>query len=283
MTLEIIDIHPHIISTDTVKYPPTPLRGQQSDWSKERPMDFAQLLAEMDAAGVAKAAVVHSSTFYGFNNSYLADCVALAPDRLTGVCSIDTLAPDAIPTLEGWLARGMTGLRIFTGGATLATDASTLDDPKTFPIWEYCGANNISICVQTSAPGMAKVRWLLEKFPQTKLVLDHLGRPDLDDGPPYAKAQTLWDMAQFKNLYLKVTPRTFALSKKGASTPEAFFGTLVEKFGADRCAFGSNQPANEGTMLDLVNEGKACFASLSQADQAMIWAGTAKTLYPTLA
>ena len=32
----IIDIHPHIISDDTVKYPITPLGNKRSKWSEER-------------------------------------------------------------------------------------------------------------------------------------------------------------------------------------------------------------------------------------------------------
>src|SRR5438552_4067903 len=48
MTLDIIDIHPHILSPDTERYPPKPLRGKQSDWSRERPQPFEQLVAEAD-------------------------------------------------------------------------------------------------------------------------------------------------------------------------------------------------------------------------------------------
>ena len=39
----------------------------------------SQLVAEMDDAGVAKAAIVHSSTTYGNDNSYVADSVAAQP------------------------------------------------------------------------------------------------------------------------------------------------------------------------------------------------------------
>ncbi len=126
MTLAVIDIHPHIISPDTVRYPPAPLRGQQSDWSKERPQTFAQLVAEMDAGGVARAAIVQASTYYGFDNSYVADSIATDPQRFTGICTINVIAADAIPVLEGWLRRGFSGLRIFTGGASHATDEGVL-------------------------------------------------------------------------------------------------------------------------------------------------------------
>ena len=36
MPSKIVDIHPHIVSQDTVRYPVTPLGGTRSEWSKER-------------------------------------------------------------------------------------------------------------------------------------------------------------------------------------------------------------------------------------------------------
>ena len=36
MASPVIDIHPHIGSHDTVKYPITPIGGTRSDWSDER-------------------------------------------------------------------------------------------------------------------------------------------------------------------------------------------------------------------------------------------------------
>jgi L-fuconolactonase len=283
MALEIIDIHPHIISNDAHRYPSSPLRGKQSDWSKERPQTFEQLVAEMDDAGIAKAAIVQASTYYGVDNSYLADCVATNPGRFTGVCTIDTLSPDAVSVLEGWIRRGMSGLRIFTGGSTGASDESLIDDPRSWPVWEFGGANGISICIQTNQAGWPRVRNLLQRFPGTKLVLDHGGRPKLEDGAPYETARPLFEMAEFPNLYLKITPRIFALAKTGKATPETWFPALVSAFGADRMAFGSNLPANEGPMRALVAEAMAGLSSLSPSDQARIFAGTAKVLYPSLA
>lgn len=283
MALEIIDIHPHIISRDTERYPMAPLRGKQSDWSRDRPQTFEQLVAEMDDADIAKAAIVQASTNYGFDNSYVADCVSTDPKRFTGVCTIDTTAPDAVAVLQEWLARGITGLRIFTGGATHAADETLLGDPRSYPVWEFAGEQGISICVQTNPKGYAKVRDLVKRFPGTRTVLDHGGRPSLEDGPPFEAAKPLFELAEFPNVYLKLTPRTMALAKTGSSTPEAFFGKLVTTFGSDRIAWGSNLPANEGPMKALVEDAKASLASLSEADQAQIFAGTAKMLYPALA
>jgi L-fuconolactonase len=87
----VIDIHPHIVSPDTKRYPLAPLGGVQSTWSSERPTTYETLLKAMDDAGVAKAAIVHSSTAYGYDNSYVADAVEAVPSRFTGVSSIDVL------------------------------------------------------------------------------------------------------------------------------------------------------------------------------------------------
>ena len=110
----IVDIHPHIVSPATKRSPLAPLGGTQSTWSSERPTTYDMLLAAMDGAGVDKAAIVHSSTAYGYDNSYVADAVTAVPSRFTGVFSIDMFAPDACAQLDRWMKVGLTGLRLFT-------------------------------------------------------------------------------------------------------------------------------------------------------------------------
>jgi predicted TIM-barrel fold metal-dependent hydrolase len=283
MQPEIIDIHPHIISSDTARYPIAPQHGHRSNWSTTRPIDFEQLVAEMDAAGVAKAAIVHSSTTYGHNNAYVADSVAQQPKRFTGVYSFDLLAPDALATFDYWLAHGMGGIRLFTGGATHQTDGNWLVDPATFPIWERCAEIGMTIVVQTTPAGLGMVAQLAERFPDVRIALDHCGRPVLDGGPPYAACADLFALAKYDNIYLKITPKTFELAQAASRGADAFFPHLVKVFGADHLAFGSNLPASAGPLKKLVEQGQACFAALSDEDRAWIWGRTAKVLYPMLA
>jgi L-fuconolactonase len=283
MTPEIIDIHPHIISTDTERYSIAPQHGHRSKWSATRPITFEQLIAEMDEAGVSKAAIVHSSTTYGTNNSYVADCVAQHPDRFTGVYSFDLLAPDALTTFDDWLARGMGGIRLFTGGATHQSDGSWLVNPATFPIWERCAELGMTMAVQTTPDGLSMVAELAERFPSVKIALDHCGRPNLEEGPPYASCAGLFALAKYENVYMKITPRTFDLAQAAPGGTEPFFASLVNVFGADHLAFGSNYPASAGPLKTLIEQGNACFAGLSDEERDWIWGRTAKALYPMLA
>ncbi|MBV7538695.1 amidohydrolase [Duganella sp. sic0402] len=279
----IVDIHPHIISDNEQAYPPAPLFGKRSDWSQERPSTVESLIAAMDAAGVAKAAVVHSSTTYGFDNSYVVDGCKQFQDRLVAVGSVDVLAEDATQRILEWKARGLAGLRLFTGGSTKEFDPSELDDPRSFPAWELCAELNIPMCIQTGPIGLPQVTALAKRFPKVKIILDHLGRPDVLDGPPYTNAKSMFDLAPLENIYFKLTPRIFGDVKKEKASADTFFPAVLKAFGAQRLAWGSNFPTSPGTLADILATAQQGLASLSDDDRAWIFEKTAKQLYPSLA
>ena len=281
--MQFIDIHPHIISDDEKRYPPAPLFGKRSDWSQERPSTVESLIAAMDAAGVSKAAVVHSSTTYGFDNSYVVDGCNQYPDRLVAVGSVDMLADDVAATIKGWKDKGLAGLRIFTGGSTKDFDPSELDNPKSFKAWDALAELELPMCIQTGPIGLPQVKMLAKRYPTVDIILDHLGRPEVLDGPPYANAASLFEVADIPNLYMKLTPRIFGDVKKGSASAETFFPKVVAAFGAQRMAWGSNFPTSPGTLSEILATAQAGLASLSADDQAWIFGKTAQRLYPALA
>jgi len=283
MPSRIIDIHPHVIANDEKRYPLAPLGGHQSDWSRTRPVTYEQMITAMDAAGVDKAALVQASTCYGYDNSYVTAAVAACPSRFTGVFSVDVLAPDAVEKMRHWRDKGLTGMRLFTIGSTMETQADWIDDPKVYPAWKAADDLGLPICMQMSQTALPQLIAMVKRFPDVKVIVDHLARPVLEDGPPYAAAASLFNLAQYPGIHLKVTPRVFTECRHGKATPESFFKKLVGEFGAARIAWGSNYPASEGPLSNLLAVARASVASLSQADQNWIFAKTAQSLYPALA
>jgi L-fuconolactonase len=283
MPAKTIDIHPHIIANDAKRYPLAPLGGHQSDWSQKRPVTTEQMIAAMDEAGVDKSALVQASTCYGHDNSYVADAVAEYPGRFTGVFSVDVLSPDAPEKMRHWRKKNLTGMRLFTIGSTMQAQADWIDDPRVYPAWETAGELGIPICMQMSAAAFPQLVNLVRRFPRVKVILDHLARPVLSDRPPYAAAASLFALAGHPSIYLKVTPRTFTECRNGKATPETFFAALADAFDASRIAWGSNYPASEGPLKDLLAVARASVASLSQEDQDWIFGLTAQSLYPALA
>lgn len=278
-----IDIHPHVIAADVKRYPLAPLGGNQSDWSRERPVSFEQMIAAMDQAGISKSALVQASTCYGYDNSYLAEAVASHPERFIGVFSVNVLLPDAARRIAEWRAKGLSGLRIFIAGHTVAAKDARLDDPRSFAAWEAAEEAGMVVCVQMRSEGLPQLGALLERFPKVRIVLDHMARPALEDGPPYAAASALFSLARQENLFLKLTTHNVRESRRGKATPESFFSRVVTEFGASRIAWGSNYPASEGTLAGLLAEARSALASLSEANRDWIFFRTAQSLYPELA
>jgi len=278
----VIDIHPHVIASDTKRFPPSPLSGEQSGWSRERPVTFQRMVAAMDEAGIAKAALVQASTCYGHDNSYIAEAVAAHPERFTGVFSVDVFRADAPERIRHWMSRGLTGLRVFIAGHTAAAKDARLDDPRSFPTWELAGKAGIPVCVQLRAAGLPQLATVLERFPRMRVVLDHMARPAIADGAPYAAAASLFSLARYGNLYLKLTTHNVRESRVGKAAPESFFARVVEEFGASRVAWGSNFPASEGSLPGLLAEARAALAALPNRDHDWIFFRTAQSLYPII-
>jgi predicted TIM-barrel fold metal-dependent hydrolase len=283
VNVPVIDIHPHVIAADLQRYPRAPIGGHQSVWSQERAVGVEQLIVEQDRAGIGKAALVQASTCYGHDNSYVADAVQAHPERFTGVFSCDLLAPDACDTMTFWMSRGLTGMRLFTTGSTMPGQAGWLDDPRSFPAWRKAADARLPVCLQMTPEGIPQVENVLQRFPGLRVVLDHLARPVQNDGPPYQGADSLWRLARFPGVYLKVTERNFVGAKTGRATPETFFGQLVSTFGASRIAWGSNFPASERSLPELLALAHDTLAFLPDTDREWIFSRTAQALYPALA
>lgn len=276
----VIDIHPHIISEDTQRYPICPLGGRRSEWSKKGgSLTAEQLISAMDQAGISQAVVVHSSTTYGHDNSYVADSAQMYGSRLAAVGSIDLMKDDVLDTLQYWIGeRGLIGIRLFTRGSTMA-QTNWLDDPKTYPAWEWLQQRDIPVCVQISPAGLYMLENIMDRYPGIRFILDHATVPNLEDGYPYGELQSILALARYPKLYIKVTTVNMLAAEKGKSTPQDFMRALVDAYGAERIAWGSNFPASEGKLKDHVEMIRRAISGLTQAEQEAILSGTARAFY----
>jgi predicted TIM-barrel fold metal-dependent hydrolase len=279
----VIDVHPHVISSDTARYPRDPLGGSQSDWSRDRPVSVEAMVAAMDEAGVSRSALVQAATCYGYDNRYLADAVAAFPGRFAGVFSVDVFRPEAPERIRHWMKAGLHGLRVFIAGHTMASKDARLDDPRAHPAWTLASELGLTVSVQLRAAGLPQLEAVIARFPRVRILLDHMARPLIEDGPPYANASGLFALSRHPNLFLKLTTHNLRESRKGKATPETFFARVAAEFGAARLAWGSNYPASEGTLAGLLADARAALAALPEKDLGWIFSGTAASLYPSLA
>jgi len=162
-------------------------------------------------------------------------------------------------------------------------EGARLDDPRAFPAWECADEAGIPVCVQARAGTLEQLGAMLARFPRVRVLLDHMARPEIGDGPPYAGAAGLFALARHENLHLKLTSHNVRESRQGKAAPESFFARVVREFGAARIAWGSNYPATEGRLAQLLADAGAALAALSREDRDWIFFRTAQKLYPALA
>jgi L-fuconolactonase len=174
-------------------------------------------------------------------------------------------------------------MRLFTTGSTLPDQATWFVDAKTYPFWEHAAAKNIPVCMQMKQEGLPLLRQIMDRFPKVTIILDHLARAPFADGPPYKAASEFFELANYKQVYLKITPVNWSTKSWGKGAPDTFFGNVVGTFGASRVAWGSNFPNSIGTLAEILDAARKAFSSAKPADQDWIFGKTALTLYPALA
>ncbi|ALE83965.1 amidohydrolase family protein [Pseudonocardia sp. HH130629-09] len=272
-----VDTHTHIISSDTATYPAAPLGGHRSTWSQERPADIDGLLREADAAGVEHLVLVQASTVYGFDNSYVADQLDVRSDRLSGVCSVDFLSPNAADDLHHWISeRGFSGVRIRAadGTTTVPTPGRGLDDERMTPVWEYVSTHRVPVCIQMHAQHAPTLADLLERYPGLTVLLDHGGRPQLEATTPYPVP-----LGATGRVHAKITPPAVLRAQREVGSAAPLVTALVAEFGASNVLWGSNFPASVGSLAELYDLITAQLPTLDDGDLAAVLGGNAARIY----
>jgi len=281
--VDVVDAHCHIISQDPTRYPKAPIGGKQSQWAAARPVTAEGMAARMDETGIDQAVLVQATTHYGYDNSYVLDSSRQRPERFVAVGTVDPLRPDAAASLKAAVGDGgLAGVRLFTSGSTVPTQGEWFVAPETFPFWEQAAELDLPVCLQMRlGPATGQLVELLGRFPGVKVLLDHIGYPDITASPARAGAEVA-ALAVHPGLHLKLTHRNLERLRDAGEQADDFLGPVVEAFGAGRIAWGSNLPAAEQSLPELLALAEEILAGLPERDRREIFAGTARRLYPGL-
>jgi L-fuconolactonase len=163
----IVDAQVHIWAADTPERPWPPGHAHRA----HRPVPFsaAELIAEMDGAGVDRAVIVPPS-WEGDRNDLALAAAARHPGRFAvmGRPPLDRRDPHA---LDRWRAQpGMLGIRVTISGAG-ARELFTAPEGD----WLWQAAERNALPAMVSVPGMLAALYpIAERHPGMRLVIDHL-------------------------------------------------------------------------------------------------------------
>jgi predicted TIM-barrel fold metal-dependent hydrolase len=270
----IVDSHAHIYSPDEVAYPPIerPYRPPAGTGSPEH------LRREMQGAGVDRVMMVQTTTFYGWDNSFLRDTAAASPDWAAGVCTLNPDDPHSPDVLYALVHRSnVRALRTYASGPQ-----GRYDHPGNRRLFDAARRLGIVVNALLTAPAADQLAALLRDYPDLPVVLDHCLA--LRAGPTYQPTVTrVLELARYSNLYAKLTflPTGSAEEYPFRDMHDAC-RRFIDAYGPDRCLWGSDFPTElwcpkvtYAGHLRLFREE----LGLTAAEQAAILGGTAQRLY----
>lgn len=170
----IIDVHEHIESYEQA----------------------AIYISAMDELGIGKMCLMGSSKFTitlneedGFkeideNNEELMKIIAAFPDRFEVWPTVDPLDPNMLGKFQDLFKRGAAGLKLYIGHGYVKKKGEymfhtlAMDDPKMMPLYAFCEANYIPVCIHVNPYGGKKgfaeeFIAVLTQFPDMKVIAPH--------------------------------------------------------------------------------------------------------------
>ena len=194
--MRIVDAQVHIWAADTADRP-WPASGRSSPHRSE-PFSAADLLAEMDAAGVDRAVLVPPS-WEGDRNDLALEACRQHPDRFAIMGRLD-MDPANASALATWRTQpGMLGLRF-----TLRPQHTWLTDGSGEWLWR--GAEQHGLPIMLSCPGMLPIiDRIAERHPKLRLVIDHLALARTKDAAAFVDLPNLLAVAKRPNVAAKAS------------------------------------------------------------------------------
>jgi predicted TIM-barrel fold metal-dependent hydrolase len=238
----VIDTHMHVWAKDLQRFPFA--HPYDADFRAPNTAATVELLVEeMDAFGVTHCVLVQT-IYHGWDNRYLAECVKAHPKRFKGQGLIDPTDPRVAEKLDYWMTEyPLSGMR-FSPIYYLEND-QWLDAPASDDLWRTARKHSAIFNYFIATTQLPRLENRIQKYPDVRVVIDHLARIDLKLQDPLPEFQKLLRLAQYPNVWVKVSELS-VLSPSGAYPYRdtfAYVRRLADAFGPDRLLWGTGFPS----------------------------------------
>jgi predicted TIM-barrel fold metal-dependent hydrolase len=292
--MDIVDAHHHLWDLKHGRYPwlqGPPVKLTIGDYADLR-RDYTVAHLQADIAGHRVVASVHVQADWDEHGdpvdetAWLQDVADAHGFPHAIVAYADLAAPDVQRTLERHCAHpNMRGIRMLRPGPAtpdLVGAAAMFDDARWRNGLAILTELGLSFDMRVTTPEMNAAVRLARDFPQTAIIVNHLGfAPGRDPALAPAWREGVAALAACPNVAMKISG--FAIVERAwtLDTIRPWVTFALERFGPERCLFGSNFPVDRlgATYARIVEATRTLIAGLSPADQHAVMAGTARRVY----
>ena len=272
----VVDAHHHFWDPARATYP-WMTDALASIRRRFGPEDLRPLLA---ANGVDRTVLVQTISSLGETREFLA--TAAANEFIAGVVGwVDLTAPD--------LAEQLAALRAGPGGAKLVgirhqvhdeADPEWLGRPDVRRGMAAVGKAGLAYDILVRTRELPSALALVCDFPRMRFVVDHIAKPPIASGAIDEWAARLRPLADYPNVFCKLSGMVTEADWKSWRVDDfaPYVSRVLEWFGPDRCAFGSDWPVClvAGSYARVID---ACRELVPPAARERVFGANAAELY----
>ena len=273
----VVDTHMHVWKIDPPRYTLEKTLADVPLPTEDATIE--ELRIDNAAAGVTHTVLVQPSTS-GWNNRYVVESAVAHPSQFAAHGLIDPDVRANAEDLRRWMAAGMAGFRF---NMVRDKDPAWIGAPRNHALWEAAQDLGAVINVQMHPPLAWRLLEIANRYPGVKVIVDHLGKPDITEPPPYNDFSNILALSDLPNLYVKVSVLSLASRTKEYPYRDVFpwVKMLYEAFGASRLLWGTGYPGARRTLpleqeLAIVTEH---LPFLLEDDKQWILGRTAMTIW----
>ncbi|WP_327258907.1 amidohydrolase family protein [Streptomyces sp. NBC_01240] len=248
-----------------------------------RSFTLADLESEAATTGVTSTVLVQTIAVAAETPEFLA--FAAASPLVAGVVGwVDLTAPDVADTIDS--LRGLPGGEKLVGIRHPVQDEADPDwllRPDVSRGLAAVAAAGLTYDLLIRPPQFPAAVQAAAALPGLAFIVDHLGKPPIAAGELHPWAKDINALAALPNTVCKLSGVVTEADWQAWSPHDLypFAETALQAFGPDRLMFGSDWPVCllAASYEDVVNAARTLTGSLSPAERAAVFAGTATRVY----
>ena len=295
------DSHAHLVADDQVRYPRNPMTrspsapprppgviGKPGGKHGPNPInevpDASRMLVWMKEENVDGAVAVQKRMIYRFDNSYILDSSDAHPDIFSAVVILDAEDPTTPGLVRTYIEKhGLAGVRLF-GGREADGSMPWLNSPQALKTWEVAEEFGLVIDLEVLAvggggPSVPIIIELARRYPNVRIVLDHLLEPEATAGDDFGLDDRFEKLAHEKNIFFKFTSINLDEYREADVPAEKVLRRAVDMFGADHVMWGSDIGTSSGTYKEMVQRMVEASVLLTEDEKRAVWHDTGKRVF----
>jgi predicted TIM-barrel fold metal-dependent hydrolase len=189
-----------------------------------------------------KYAVLINPRYFGWDNSYISHSLHKYPKLFVAHGLLNPEDPKAPERLRYWVKEhGFQGMRF---SPIYHPQSTWLNSKEHYPLWREAERLNAVFNFYILPHQMPMLADMAGRFPGVKIVIDHLGKPDLKLSDPWPEFRKMFALKKFPQVWVSASePYELSITKEYPYRDTIpFFKATYEEFGGKQLIWGTGYP-----------------------------------------